>query len=61
MLVLERGREHCCRGPPQDVVSSYPGVIVQTDSPPPAVRVAPRHRLPGMVADDPPTGSTRLH
>jgi ABC-2 type transport system ATP-binding protein len=58
VLVLERGKA-LLSGSPQDVVSSYPGVIVQTDSPT-RPQFAWRHGTGYREwwPDDPPTGST---
>ncbi len=58
VLVLERGRA-LLSGSPQDVVSSYPGVIVQTDSPT-RPQFAWRHGTGYREwwPDDPPKGST---
>lgn len=58
VLVLERGRA-LLSGSPRDVVSSYPGVIVQTDSPT-RREFAWRHGngYKEWWPDDPPAGST---
>ncbi|HRV65308.1 MAG TPA: ABC transporter ATP-binding protein [Candidatus Nanopelagicales bacterium] len=58
VLVLERGKA-LLSGSPQDVVSSYPGVIVQTDSPT-RPQFAWRHGTGYREwwPDDPPKGST---
>ncbi len=50
VLVLDQGRP-LLYGGPQEIVAAYPGAVVaDRETPAPAVRMAARHFVPGVVA-----------